>query len=132
MSADLDLKELRRFGLTVGIVVAGLFGAILPYLLSRTFPLWPWIVGAVLATWALIHPASLKLIYRGWMTVGHALGWVNSRVILGIAFLVIILPTAIVMRLTSRDPLARALERDRRTYRIPSSNPPKKHFERPF
>lgn len=132
MSADLHLKELRRFGLTVGIVIAGLFGAVLPYLFGHTLRLWPWIIGGVLAAWALIHPASLKPVHRGWMTVGHALGWINSRIILGIAFLVIILPTAIVLRLARRDPLARSLEKTRRTYRVPSSNPPKKHFERPF
>lgn len=132
MPADLDLKELRRFGVTVGIVIAGLFGAVLPWLFGHAFPLWPWIVGSVLVAWALIYPAGLKPVYHGWMIVGHALGWVNSRVILGIAFLAVILPTAILMRLARRDPLARTLEKDRRTYRVPSSNPPKKHFERPF
>ena len=132
MAADLDIKQLRRFGLTVGGIIAGLFGAVLPYLLNYTFPFWPWIVGAVLAAWALAHPASLKPVFRGWMLVGHGLGWINSRVILGIAFLMVILPTAIAMRLARRDPLARAIEKDRRSYRVPSTNQPKKHFERPF
>lgn len=132
MPADLDIKELRRFGATVGIIIAGLFGAVLPWLFSHAFPLWPWVVGGVLVAWALIYPAGLNPVYRGWMIVGHALGWVNSRVILGIAFLVVILPTAVVMRLARRDPLARTLEKDRSTYRVPSANPPKKHFERPF
>lgn len=132
MSADRNLKELQRFGVTVGIVVAGLFGAVLPWLFGHSYPLWPWVAGGILVVWGLIYPAGLKPVYRGWMIVGNTLGWINSRIILGIAFLAIILPTAVVMRLARRDPLARALEKDRRTYRVPSANPPKKHFERPF
>jgi len=39
------------------------------------------------------------------MRLGHALGWVNSHLILGAVFLLVLQPIAAVMRLTGYDPL---------------------------
>jgi len=41
------------------------------------------------------------------MRLGHALGWVNSHLILGAVFLLVLQPIAAVMRLTGYDPLRR-------------------------
>lgn len=127
-----ERKELRRFGGLTGTVIPLLFGAVFPWLFGYNPPLWPWVLGGMLLLGALVFPAGLRPVYRGWMALGHVLGWVNTRVVLGFAFIAIILPTAMVMRLCRRDPMARTLEKDRPTYRIPSSNPSRNHFERPF
>ena len=44
------------------------------------------------------------------MALGHVLGWVNSHIILGLVFIVVLQPIAFIMRLTGYDPL-----RSRRT-----------------
>lgn len=132
MATDLNSKELRRFGLVTGGIVAALFGVALPWLFGHTLPLWPWVVGGVLGSWALAHPLSLAPVHRAWMALGHALGWVNSRIILGLAFYAIVLPTGVVMRLFGHDPLARTFDQKSQSYRMPSANQPKNHFERPF
>ena len=40
-----------------------------------------------------------------WILLGHALGWVNSKIILGFVFIVVLHPIAFIMRLTGYDPL---------------------------
>jgi uncharacterized membrane protein len=132
MAEELQTKELRRFGIVTGAIVAGLFGITTPWLFGHAFPVWPWAVGGALVAWALVHPASLRQVYRAWMALGHALGWVNSRIVLGLAFYVIVLPTGFVMRLFGHDPLARSFDKKSRSYRTPSTNQAKNHFERPF
>ena len=85
-------KVLREFGVVTGGIVAVLFGLALPWLFGAAeFPRWPWIVGALLALWGLSWPAGLEPVYRGWMRFGRALGWVNTRILLGVLFFLLFL-----------------------------------------
>ena len=43
--------------------------------------------------------------YQYWMRLGHALGWINSRIILGLVFLLVLQPISIFMRILGYDPL---------------------------
>ena len=44
------------------------------------------------------------------MELRHALGWVNSHIILGLVFIAVLHPIAYIMRLTGYDPLRRRRE----------------------
>lgn len=127
-----ERKELRKFGLVGGGMTAGVFGLVLPLLFGHTFPAWPWIAAAVLSAWAVTAPATLKPVYHVWMTIGHVLGWINTRIILGIMFFLIILPVGLLKRLTGRDPMERSLIRDQKSYRVNSPVRDRKHMERPY
>ncbi len=127
-----DKKELRNFGLVTGGVTPLVFGVLLPWLFNHDFPKWPWIVGAVLIVWGLTLPLTLKPVYRVWMTIGHCLGWINTRIILAVMFYCIILPVGTVMRLLGKDPMGRKITRDQKSYRITSSDTDKTHVERPY
>jgi len=131
-TAPTSNHELRKFGITTGIIVAALFGLLLPWLFNFAFPRWPWIIALTLILWALIHPASLKHVYHYWMRFGHVMGWINSRIILGIMFYVIFLPTAIILKLLGKDPLHRKLDANSMSYRVKSHPKTKEHVERPF
>ena len=39
------------------------------------------------------------------MKIGHILGWLNSRIILGLVFLIVLQPIALIMRFFGHDPL---------------------------
>ena len=39
------------------------------------------------------------------MKLGHALGWINSRIILGLVFIIVVQPIAFIMNLFGYDPL---------------------------
>lgn len=130
---ELDRAGLRNFGLTTGAIVALLFGLFLPWLFDRGLPLWPWILAAILGAWALVLPASLKPIYKGWMKVGLTLGFINTRIILFLLYYLIFFPVGLVIKLAGRDPMARALTpATDDSYRVASNKRDHTHFERPY
>jgi hypothetical protein len=125
-------KELRDFGLVLGAIVAVLFGLALPWFLGHEYPRWPWVVAGVLWVWALSFPTTLGPVHRGWMAIGHLLGWLNTRIILGIMFFVIFLPVGMVMKLVGKDPMARQQLKDLSSYRVKSQSLARNHVERPY
>ena len=129
---DLDKKSMRRFGLVSGAIVVGLFGLLLPWLFGRSFPWWPWVVSGVVWGWALLHPGSLRPVYRIWMRIGIVLGWINTWLILGVVFFAVVLPMGVVLRIFGKDPMARKFDGTMGSYRVKSTNPPKDNITRPF
>ncbi len=125
-------KDLRKFGLVTGALVTVFFGLLLPWLFNHELPFWPWIVAGVLWIWALLLPVSLLPVYRGWMTFGSVMGWINTRIILGIMFYVMFMPVGFIMRLMGNDPMARKIDKFQTTYRVTHAHPKKDHVERPY
>ncbi len=128
---SLNKTELRKFGIITGAIFAVLFGLLLPWLLERGIPYWPWIIAGTLIPWALLHPKSLDPVYRLWMKIGHVLGWINTRIILSVLFYTMFLPAGLIVRLMGKDLLKRKLE-NINTYRVKSTNHKKEHIERPY
>ena len=127
-----NIKELRKFGLTSGIIVVLLFGLLLPWIFSRPVPRWPWGVSSVLIIWALIAPGTLKIVYKIWMRIGLAFGWVNTRIVLAIVFYLFFTPMGILMKIFRKDPMRRKVDDGAISYRCASVKQPKEHMERPY
>jgi hypothetical protein len=68
-------------------------------------------IGAVLVILALVRPSLLKWPRAGWMRLALALGYVNARIILTLAFVLVLTPMGLIWRLIGRDPLGRARQR---------------------
>ena len=116
MKNTFSKKQLREFGLLIGFGFPILIGWLLPAFAGhgfRTWTLWVGVPGLILG---VIAPRLLHYPYKGWMALGNALGWVNSHIVLGLVFIIILQPIAYVMRLTGYDPL-RTRRKDERTYR---------------
>lgn len=130
--ASMSKEELRKFGLVTGGIFIALFGLIFPFVLGRHYVLWPWIIGGVLVVLALIFPLGLAPVYKYWMKFSHVLGWINTRIILGIIFYLFITPIGLMIRLFTRDPMARKLDRSATSYRVASTPAPRENLKRPF
>ena len=129
----LDSKGLRKFGLTTGAIIVLLFVLFFPWVFDmENLPIWPWIVAGLLWVPALAMPNLLEPVYTTWMKIGHALGWVNTRIILGLLFYVIVLPMGLIMRLLGNDPMSRKLDKSISSYRIKSISEPKDRLEKPY
>ncbi|MFK8184078.1 MAG: SxtJ family membrane protein [Phormidesmis sp.] len=128
----LDKQGLRKFGLTTGIIFAVLFGLVLPFVWGAGIHRWPIVAGGILCSVALVAPRSLAPFYAVWMRIALVLGWLNSRIILGIIFLLVLTPMALIMRLLGKDPMQRKLERDKASYRIPSTPPTEDSMTTPY
>lgn len=106
-ASPVSKKQLREFGILLGIVFPVVFGWFIPALKGHHAPVWPFVVGIPSLTLGLIAPRLLQWPYQGWMKLGHVLGWINGHLILGAVFLFVLQPIAYVMRLTGYDPLKR-------------------------
>ncbi len=100
-------KQLREFGLLIGIVFPVVFGWLFPSLKGHALPAWPFAIGLPALALGLVAPRALAWPYRGWMALGHGLGWINNHMLLGAVFLLVLQPIALLMRLTGYDPLRR-------------------------
>src|SRR5579864_1773697 len=130
-AAPASAKELRTFGLVLGALFAAFFG-LWPLFRHHSSHSWPWITAGMLWILAFLCPTALSYLYRGWTKLGLALGWVNTRVILTLLFAITIVPVGLVMRLCGRDRMARKLDPDCASYRVPSRQRPDKDMERPY
>jgi len=90
----------RAFGL---VMAGGLGGLALVRFLWSGAVTW-WLIGpAVLfVTIGLLAPAWLDPVRAAWMKLAAVLGYINSRILLTILFIVLIVPTALVLRLLGR------------------------------
>ncbi len=94
-------SELRKFGLTVGIVF-GLLGGLF-FWRGRDYDFYFLILSAALLLLGLAVPILLKPIHKVWMTLAVLLGWLMTRVILSVLFFLVITPIGLLARLFRKD-----------------------------
>ena len=129
---ELDRKGLRNFAWMFAVVVASLFGLILPYLLKQGWPRAPWMISAVFFAWGLVAPSTVRPFYRLWMRFGFVMNAIVIRIILGMVFYVIIFPFGLVFRLRGRDLLDQKWDHELQSYRVKSSVSSSIEMEKPF
>jgi hypothetical protein len=96
----------RSFGISVGAVLL-LIAALLVWRGRITTAEIVGSIGGVLSILGLTKPSLLKVPSRLWWKMAIALGYVNARVILTIAFVIVLTPMGLLWRLLGKDPLAR-------------------------
>ena len=110
-------KQLRQFGLLLGVLIPLFFCVLLPALHSHSAPLWPVGIGVILILLGVVAPQRLSLVYRGWMALGNVLGFINSHLILGVVFVFVLQPIALIMRCLGHDPLRKRWDASSDSYR---------------
>lgn len=108
------MTEVRKFGL----MFASICALAAAYTAYRASWLWPWCAGAsgfFLVSGLFFEPV-LRPVYAGWMKFAHVLGWINTRLLLGLFFYLVLTPVALLLRVIGKDLLERRLDRSARTY----------------
>ena len=123
---------LRKFGFIFGTIIGLLFGLVLPWLLNNPWPAWPWMIAGALWISCVIVPNTLIHVYRPWMKFGLVMGWINTRLILGVMFYMVFFPVGIIMRLLGNDPMTRKLDKSIQSYRKNSTIIEPNHIENPY
>ena len=96
----------RSFGLSVGTVLI-LVAAFLVWRGRITAAAIVGGIGAVLVVLGYLQPRLLKWPSAAWWKLAMFLGYVNARLILSIAFILLLTPIGLIWRLIGRDPLVR-------------------------
>ena len=116
MKFSITKKKLREFGFLVGFGFPILIGWILPSIIGHGLRIWTLWIGVPSIILGFASPNLLLYPFKAWMALGYILGWVNSRIILGLVFLLILLPISLVMKIFSYDPL-RKKKNNEKSYR---------------
>jgi saxitoxin biosynthesis operon SxtJ-like protein len=124
--------ELRKFGLTVGAAFAVL-GLVSAWRGHVTPPRVLWTLAVLLVVPALVAPGVLGPVRHGWMRFAVVVGEVNSRILLGVFFYLVLAPVGFVLRRV-RDPLNRSLTDPRPSQWIKRERVPveRARYERQF
>lgn len=69
-------------------------------------------IALVIGLVSIFIPAAARGIEWIWFKIAFGLGWVNSRILLGIIYFLFLMPLAWLSRLFTKDPLA--LKREKR------------------
>lgn len=131
MTTEPTTKELRNFGLMVG----GIFGlmAFWPLVVrGEALRLWALVASVALLGPALIAPSVLHPVHRVWMKIGHVLGWINTRILLGIVFFGIVTPLGFIGHLLGKDNMNLRIKEPVDTYRRIKQPRPASHMLHPF
>ena len=105
MKNHIPKKTLRQFGFLIFFTFPFLIGWFLPLLGGHPFRVWTLFISLPAGILGILRPGLLLYPYRAWMKLGHILGWVNSRIILGLVFLIVLQPIALIMQILGHDPL---------------------------
>ena len=110
-------KELRKFAITVGIVL-GLLGGLF-FWRGRDYDSYFLILSAALLLLGLVVPILLKPIHKVWMVLAVFLGWLMTRVILSVLFYLVVTTIGLLARLFGKDFLDLKFGRNADSYWIP-------------
>ncbi len=105
MNHRITKKTLREFGYLISICFPLIIGLIIPLISGHGFRFWTLFVSLPALLLGIFDPYKLKFFYKKWMSLGHLLGWFNSKIILGLVFVLVVQPIAFIMRLFGYDPL---------------------------
>ncbi len=104
-----DLKKEKRDIRVVFLIFSAIFVVLAwrhyPSILSYAF------IGVVLVLLPLVAfaPILLRPLFKLWMKLAHAVGWFNTQVLLTIVFILIFIPTGLIMKLLRKDPMKRKM-----------------------
>jgi hypothetical protein len=127
-----EKSDLRKFGVTVGIVVGALGGLLLWR--GRESYIYFLIVSFILIVSGLLIPRLLLPIQKAWMTFAVIMGWFMTRVILSILFYLVFTPISLMARVLGKQFLELKIDKSRDSYWIYRKEKPfdKKDYERQF
>ena len=131
---DLDINELRQFGLILSGLIILLFGFYIPWLWSwKLLPNYYMIFGGLcIALWSVLNTKSIIRLYRLWMRISLIIGKIVNFFVLFFIFFLIITPMGKVRKLYGYDPMLKSFEPNSNSYRIKSRITDRQSIERPF
>ena len=120
MKQKIEEKFLKEFGILIGVLFPIFIGWFLPFIYGHGFRKWTLIVGFIFLFIGILKPILLMNPYKYWIKLGDFLGFINSHIILGIVFFVVLFPISLFMRLFGYDPLNIKLDK-KKTFKIDNS-----------
>ncbi len=128
-----DLPALRQFGLGMALVLTLIFCLLLPWVFNVPASLWIIPVVVTLLVLALVGPGLLYWPYRSWMVFASVLNFINTRIIMAIAYYLLIVPIGLLMKSIGKLQYTRRPAPDAKTHWVSRyTSPAKSNLKEPF
>jgi hypothetical protein len=121
---EVKMGSERGFGIVFAIVFAliGIWPALhlgwRPAFDPSLLRWWSVAIAACFLTAAFVYPSVLQPLNRLWFRFGMLLSKIMTPIVMGLLFVLTVVPTALVMRLRGHDLLRRKLDRQAKSYWI--------------
>jgi hypothetical protein len=127
-----DRRELRQFGIGLALLIAVLFGGLVPWLAGHPPPRWPWLVAALLLPVAALVPVAVYPVYRVLYPLLRALTALNNALLLGAVYFLLLWPLGLLLRGAARLHYRTGFDPAARSYRVPVDPAHSTDLEEPF
>ena len=107
-------KDLRKFGVTIGIALASL-GVLFLWRGNEIYVCF-FILSAILIFLSLLIATLLKPLQKIWMSFAILMGWFMSRVLLSILFYIIVTPVGLITRNIGKRFLDLKFDKSKKSY----------------
>lgn len=128
---DTSRRSLRKFGIIVGAVFL-LIGAVYMWRGHRLPVCILGSIGGFLLLTGTLVPGSLGGIYKFWMGMAFAMGWVVSRVLLVLLFYIIMTSIAIIARIFRKQFLDTQFRDGRTSYWVKRDGSRRVNYEKMY
>lgn len=130
-------RRLFRIEREFGLIVGGIFTLLSAWWIYRDkfATVTPWLlgIGLLLVLLGLVYPRALVYPNRAWMALAAVLGFISTRIILGLVFFLLVTPIGVIKRLSGWDPLGRRAGRGETYWRTyPARQQDTKHYEKMY
>ena len=93
-----DTEALKSFAISMSIAFPVIFMLLLPWIFDGKIPLWPALLSMLLMILHVLKPSLLYYPYIMWMLIASVLGYINTRIILALAYYCLIVPIGLFMQ----------------------------------
>ena len=112
---EISNKQLITFGIALSIFLL-IFGSLNFFFGNQLMYLYLWVAAGLICLISILTPKLVKPIYKGALFVAHILGWINTRLFLGLIFYSLFTLIAIIFKIIRKDLLDRKIDRDLKSY----------------
>lgn len=131
MNSNPTDRDIAKFGGTIALVLV-LIAAVKHHRSGASIWVDVLIAAApIFAAACFFAPRMMEPVYRLWMRLAEALGWINTRILLILIFYLVVTPLGLLMRLFGRAPLDMA-RRDSYWTDPPKNSYGDRHYEKQF
>ncbi len=102
IASSITAKDLKSFGLLMTWAFPLFIGIIAPWLIGLPPQWWTLWVSLFFISLALVAPTLLYWPHKVWMFVAGIIGFINTRLLLGATFYLIIFPIGVLLKLTNK------------------------------
>ena len=117
-----DHRRLVVFSRVMGVGIPLVFGVAIPLIFGHSFMVWPVVAGLIFLGLGILAPESLLWPMVVWLALGEVMHHVNSFIIFGAMFFIVICPLGLIFRMAGKDPLKRRPDSRTDSYRITISD----------